>query len=181
MLVHELRKIIREIPDFPKPGINFYDVSTLFRNAEAFRYTLEKMVERYRGERIDAVAGIEARGLVLAAVMARDLGTGLILVRKPGKLPWHTESEEYSLEYGTSRIEIHRDAVKAGQRILVVDDLLATGGTAAATGRLVQRLGGTIEGYAFMVELTFMGGRKHLDPAPVFSLIHVGGSPAPIV
>lgn len=171
MLATDLKKVIREVPDFPKPGINFYDVSTVFRNSEAFRIAADKMVERYRGEKIDAVAGIEARGFVLSSVMAHDLGIGLVLVRKAGRLPGETEAEEFSLEYGRAKVEVHRDAVAAGQRILVVDDLLATGGTAAATGRLVERLGGVVEGYAFLVELAFLGGRERLDPVQVFSLI----------
>ena len=171
MLVTDLKKTIREIPDFPKPGINFYDVSTLFRNAEAFRTAVDTMVERFRGEPVDAIAGIEARGFVLAAAMAYRMETGLILVRKKGKLPAETEGESYSLEYGTAEVEMHRDAVEQEQRILVVDDLLATGGTAAATGRLVQRLGGRLQGYAFMVELEFLAGREKLDSDNIFSLI----------
>ncbi len=174
MLVSELKRTIREVPDFPKPGINFYDVSTLFRHAEAFRSTVDRLIERYRGERIDAVAGIEARGFVLAAAMAHQMSLGLILVRKPGKLPCETESESYSLEYGTARIEVHRDAVAPGQRILIVDDVLATGGTAAASGRIVERLGGRVEGYGFLIELGFLGGRKKLLSDNVFSLIQYG-------
>jgi len=171
MLVTDLRKTIREVPDFPKPGINFYDVSTLFRNAEAFRTAVDTLVERFRGDSIDAVAGIEARGFVLASVMAYRMKCGLILVRKAGKLPAETAGESYSLEYGEASMEIHRDAIDAGQRVLVVDDLLATGGTAAATGRLIERLGGTLEGYAFMVELDFLSGRDRLDSQNIFSLI----------
>ena len=171
MLVSDLKKTIREIPDFPKPGINFYDVSTLFRDATAFHATIDRLVERYRGDRIDALAGIEARGFVLAAAMAYALGTGLILVRKSGKLPSETAAERYALEYGEAVIEIHRDAVVAGQRIVVVDDLLATGGTAAAAGRLLGRLEARVEGFAFMVELGFLGGRRALGSASVFSLI----------
>jgi len=171
MLVVDLKKTIREIPDFPKPGINFYDVSTLFRNAAAFRTAVDTMVERFRGEPVDAIAGIEARGFVLAAAMAYRMESGLILVRKKGKLPADTEAESYTLEYGTAEVEMHRDAVEKEQRILVVDDLLATGGTAAATGRLVRRLGGRLQGYAFMVELDFLSGREKLDSDNVFSLI----------
>ncbi len=174
MLVGDLKKVIREIPDFPKAGITFYDLTTLFRNPTAFRIATDKMIERYRGERIDAIVGIEARGFVVASAMARELDAGLVLVRKPAKLPAEVEGEEYSLEYGTGRIEVHRDAISAGQRVLVVDDLLATGGTAAAAGRLVERLGGVLEGFAFMVELGFLNGRRLLGAAPVFSLIHYG-------
>jgi adenine phosphoribosyltransferase len=171
MLVADLKKTIREVPDFPKPGINFYDVSTLFRNAEAFRTAVDTLVERFRGEPVDLLAGIEARGFVLAAAMAYRMETGLILVRKKGKLPAATEQESYELEYGTAEVEMHRDAVEPDQRVLVVDDLLATGGTAAATGRLVRRLGGRLQGYAFMVELEFLSGREKLDSDNIFSLI----------
>jgi adenine phosphoribosyltransferase len=172
MGVGDLKKVIREVPDFPKPGINFYDLTTLFRNADAFRGALDRMVERFRGDRIDAVAGIEARGFVLASVMAYELQVGLALLRKPGKLPWEVEADEYSLEYGTAKLEMHRDAVGKGQRVLIVDDVLATGGTAAAAARLVERLGATVTGYAFLVELGFLGGRKRLSPDNVFGLVH---------
>jgi adenine phosphoribosyltransferase len=171
MLASELKKSIREIPDHPQPGINFYDVSTLFRDARAFRGAVDRMIDRYRGDRIDAFAGIEARGFVLAGAMAYALEVGLILVRKQGKLPHDTESERYTLEYGEAEIEIHRDAVEAGQRIVVVDDLLATGGTASASARIIERLGGRVEGFAFMIELGFLGGRRQLGPASVFSLL----------
>jgi len=168
----DFKRTIREIPDFPKPGIVFYDVSTLFRNASAFRETVDALVERYRGEKLDALAGIEARGFVLASAMAYRLETGLVLVRKAGKLPAETVKESYSLEYGEASVEIHRDAVASGQRVLVVDDLLATGGTATAAARLVGRLGGELAGCAFMVELGFLNGRSRLDgAAEIFSLI----------
>jgi adenine phosphoribosyltransferase len=174
MLVADLKKIIREVPDFPKPGVNFYDLTTLFRNAEAFRIATDKMVERYRGEKIDVIAGIEARGFVVASAMACGLDLGLVLVRKPAKLPADVESEEYALEYGEGRIEVHRDALAPGQRVLIVDDLLATGGTAAAAGRLFERLGGVVLGFAFMVELGFLNGRRLLGATPVFSLLNYG-------
>ena len=164
--------MIREVPDFPKPGINFYDISTLLQDSEGFRAAIDQMVERFRDVRIDALAGIDARGFVLAAAMAYRMRIGLILVRKHGKLPWKTESETYELEYGRAQLEIHRDAVSQGQRVLVVDDLLATGGSAAATGRLIERLGGHLEGYAFLVELGFLRGRDRLGDARVFSLLH---------
>jgi adenine phosphoribosyltransferase len=171
MLVAELKKTIREIPDFPKPGVTFYDLSTLFRHGEAFRSTIDRMVERYEGERLDALAGIESRGLIVASAMAHALGLGIVLIRKAGKLPWETEGEDYTLEYGTSRIEVHRDAVAPDQRVLVVDDLLATGGTAAAARRLLERLGARVEGFAFLVELAFLNGREKLEDANVFSLL----------
>ena len=168
----DLKRMIREVPDFPKPGINFYDISTLLQDGKALQAAVDQMAERFKGQPIDAIAGIEARGLVLAASMAYRMQLGLIMVRKYGKLPWKTESEAYELEYGQAELEIHQDAVSRGQRVLVVDDLLATGGTAAATGRLIERLGGRLVGYAFLVELGFLGGRGRLDDGPVFSLLH---------
>lgn len=175
MLIAELKRSIREVPDFPKPGINFYDVSTLFRNAEALKTAVDRMVERFRGDKLDAVAGIEARGFLLASVMAYQLGIGVVMLRKPGKLPADTDGEDYELEYGTARIEIHKDAVAPGDRIAVIDDLLATGGTAAAAGRLLRRCGATVVGYGFLVELTTLGGRAGLGPADVFSLLQYDG------
>jgi adenine phosphoribosyltransferase len=172
MLLADLKKTIREVPDFPKPGINFYDVSTLFSDPVAYRSAVERMVGRFEGQPIDALAGIEARGFVLAAAMAYALRLGLVMVRKGGKLPGETEAETYDLEYGTGRIEVTQEAVQPGQKIVVVDDLLATGGTAAAAGRLVERLGGRLEGYAFMVELGFLNGRALLGDHNVFSLLH---------
>ncbi len=172
MRVADLKKSIREVPNFPKQGITFYDLSTLFRDAEGFRTSIEVMVERYRGEPIDALAGIEARGFIVAAAMAVQLGVGLIMVRKSGKLPAATEEEAYHLEYGEARIEVHRDAVEPGQRVVVIDDLLATGGTAAATGRILERLGARVVGYGFLVELGFLKGREKLDPEGVFALVH---------
>jgi adenine phosphoribosyltransferase len=171
MLIEDLKKTIREVPDFPKPGINFYDLSTLFRNPEAFRATVDRMVERYRGERLDGLAGIEARGFILAGAMALALDVGLVLLRKPGKLPSETESEDYALEYGTASLEVHKDAVSEGQRVLIVDDLLATGGTGVAAQRLLRRLGARIEGFAFIVELGFLKGREKLEGTNVFSLL----------
>jgi adenine phosphoribosyltransferase len=172
MLASEIKKIVREVPNFPRPGIKFYDVTTLFRSAEAFGAVVERIVQRFRGERIDAVAAIEARGFVLGAAVARELEVGLILVRKSGKLPHVTESETYTLEYGQASIEVHRDAVEPNQQILVVDDVLATGGTAAAVGRIVTRLGAHVVGYAFLLELETLGGRGTLGQTPVFSLVH---------
>ena len=172
MSVADLKRIIREIPDHPKPGILFYDLTPVFRRADSLRSVVSRIVERFRGERIDVVCGIEARGFILAAPIALGLDVGLALARKVGKLPWEREAEEYSLEYGTATLEMHRDAVSAGQRVLVVDDLLATGGTATATARLVRRLGGSVQGYAFLVELGFLDGRAALgEDASVFSLV----------
>jgi adenine phosphoribosyltransferase len=172
MLESDLKNTIREVPDFPKPGINFYDVSTLFRDADAFRATVQAMCAPYRERPLDLLAGIEARGFVLAAAMAHELGRGFLMVRKQGKLPGETEGETYQLEYGEACIEMHADAVEPGQRVLIVDDLLATGGTAAAAGRLVARLGGEVVGYAFMVELGFLAGRAELAGKDVFSLLN---------
>ena len=172
MAASELKKSIREIPDFPKPGIRFFDLSTLFRDADAFRVAIERMVERYRGVPLDAIAAIEARGFLIGAAMAPRLGLGLVLVRKQGRLPHTTERERYALEYGEATIEVHSDAIEEGQRVLVVDDLLATGGTAAAAVRLIRRLGGKVEGLAFLVELDFLGGRTALSGNDVFSLVH---------
>jgi adenine phosphoribosyltransferase len=170
MLVEDLKRTIREVPGYPKPGINFYDVSTLLLNADAFGTAIDALANQYRDERIDLLAGIEARGFVIASAMAIKMGLGQILVRKKGKLPADKVSESYELEYGSAEIEIHRDAVAPGQRVLVVDDLLATGGTAAAAGRLLSGLGADIAGYAFLVELTFLGGRDALN-SEIFSLL----------
>jgi adenine phosphoribosyltransferase len=168
----EIKKSIRQVPDFPKPGILFYDVATLFRDARAFRAAVEGMVPGLAGRSLDAIAGIEARGFVLASALAYRLGLGLVIVRKHGKLPGQVEGETYALEYGEAHLEIQRDALAPGSRVMVVDDLLATGGTAAAAGRLVERLGARLEGYAFLVELAFLGGRQRLGASGVFSLLH---------
>jgi adenine phosphoribosyltransferase len=167
----DLRRAIREVPDFPRPGINFYDVSTLFRDAGAFRTAVEGMAAPFGSGSVDAIAGIEARGFILGSAMAYALGLGLVIVRKFGKLPGETEGQSYELEYGQAHIEVHRDAVRPGQRLLIVDDLLATGGTAEATGRLVERLGGRVVGFAFMVELASLGGRQRLAPHAVHGLL----------
>ena len=171
MLVSELKKIIREVPDYPQPGITFYDLTTLFKRGDALHTVIDRLAERFRGDRIDCIAGIEARGFMLAAALAYELRLGIIPVRKPGKLPWKITGEDYSLEYGTGRLEVHEDAVERGQRVLVIDDVLATGGTAAATGRLVERLGGVVAGFGFLLELQFLGGRARLASDNVFSLI----------
>ena len=171
MLVSNLKKIIREVPDYPKPGVNFYDLTTLFRNGEAFRTVIERLAERFREDKIDVIVGIEARGFMLAAALAYEYELGIVPVRKPGKLPWRITGEDYTLEYGQGRLEVHEDAVEKGQRVLIVDDVLATGGTAAATGRLVNRLGATVCGYAFLLEISVLNGRDRLGSDNVFSLI----------
>lgn len=171
MLVSNLKQIIREVPDYPKPGVTFYDLTTLFKDGEAFRTVIERFAERFRDDKIDLVVGIEARGFMLAAALAYELEVGIVPVRKPGKLPWRIAGEDYTLEYGSGRLEVHEDAMEKGQRALVVDDVLATGGTAAATGRLVERLGAMVCGYAFLLELSFLNGRARLGSKNVFSLI----------
>jgi adenine phosphoribosyltransferase len=171
MLVSELKKIIREVPDYPRPGITFYDLTTLFKSGDALRTVIDRLAERFRGDKIECIAGIEARGFMLAAALAYELRLGIVPIRKPGKLPWRITGEDYTLEYGSGRLEVHEDAVDQGQRVLVIDDVLATGGTAAASGRLVERLGGVVAGYGFLMELQFLGGRARLASDNVFSLI----------
>ncbi len=158
-----LKSLIRTIPDYPKPGIMFRDVTTLFADAQGFKATIAKLAEPYRTEPIDAVAGIEARGFILGGAVADRLGCGFIPVRKKGKLPHETVGQEYELEYGTDTIEVHKDAISHGQRILIVDDLIATGGTAEAAIKLVQKLEGTIIGAAFVIDLPEIGGRAKLE------------------
>jgi adenine phosphoribosyltransferase len=167
----ELRAKIREVPDFPKPGILFYDITTLLKDAAAFKEAIDLMLEPYRGEKVDLVVGMESRGFIFSAPMAIELGAGLIPVRKLGKLPAETVSVEYALEYGSNTLEIHRDAIGAGQRVLIVDDLLATGGTVQGTIELVERLKGEVVGLAFLVELDFLHGREHLEGRRVTSVI----------
>jgi len=160
--VDDLRARIREVPDFPKPGILFYDITTLLREPAAFAEVIDRMADAVKGERIDLVVGMESRGFIFAAPLAYKLGAGFVPVRKLGKLPAETIEVEYDLEYGTATLEIHRDAITPGQRVLIVDDLLATGGTVLGTIELVRRLGGEIAGLSFMVELTALGGRDRL-------------------
>jgi adenine phosphoribosyltransferase len=167
----ELKKLIREVPDYPKPGILFYDLTTLFQDRQGFRALMEAMLNHYRSSRVDVVAGIEARGFVIAPVLAYELGAGFVPVRKPGKLPWKTAQIRYQLEYGSDGLEIHEDAIRRGQRVLIVDDLLATGGTAQATVHLARQLGGEVVGACFAVELTFLKGRSKLDGIDIFSLL----------
>lgn len=168
----DLKKLIREVPDFPKPGILFYDVTTLLRDKDGFGSVIDSFEEHYREQRVDVVLGIEARGFIFAPTVAYALGTGFVPVRKPKKLPWEVEAMEYELEYGTDRLEIHKDAIKPGQHVLIIDDVLATGGTAEAVAKLVQKLGGTIAGLGFVIELDFLSGRNKLGSHPVHSLVH---------
>ena len=167
----DLRAKIREVPDFPKPGILFYDITTLLRDGDAFREVIDRMADAVKGEKIDVVVGMESRGFIFAAPLADRLGAGFVPVRKLGKLPAETLEVEYDLEYGTATIEIHRDAISKGQRVLVVDDLLATGGTVIGTIELVRRLGGEIAGLSFMGELTALGGRDKLGEYAIHTLL----------
>lgn len=166
-----LEDFIRNVPDFPQPGIQFKDITTLIREGPAFRQAIDLFLERYRQQQLDAIVGIESRGFIFSAPLAYTLGIGLIPVRKPGKLPADTYRESYELEYGTNILEIHKDALQPGARVLVMDDLLATGGTVAATRSLVERLGAKVVEAAFLIELTFLKGREKLADCPVFSLI----------
>jgi adenine phosphoribosyltransferase len=171
MSADSLRAKIREIPDFPKPGILFYDITTLLKDGKAFREAIDLMLEPYKGEKIDLVVGMESRGFIFSAPMAYQLEAGLVPVRKLGKLPAETITVEYALEYGSNTLEIHRDAITAGQKVLVVDDLLATGGTVKGTIELVERLKGDVVGLGFLVELEFLKGRDRLDGRRVTSVI----------
>jgi len=170
----EFKRFIRDIPDFPKPGIVFKDITPLLADAAAFRALVDALVEPYRG-RVDTVLGIESRGFIIGAAAALALGTGIAIVRKPGKLPYRTHQASYELEYGSDTLEIHHDAIGSGHRVLLIDDLLATGGTASAAIELVKRCGGTVAACAFVIELGFLGGRKRLAPYEVHSLVHYGG------
>jgi adenine phosphoribosyltransferase len=155
--------LVRDIPDWPRPGIVFRDITPLLAAPDAFALTVDELAAPYADEQIDKVIGVEARGFVFAAPVAYRRGAGFVPVRKVGKLPWDIEQEEYVLEYGTDLLEIHRDAVEPGERVLIVDDVIATGGTAAATARLVERLGGEVVGFAFLLELVALAGRSQLD------------------
>ena len=166
-----IRAKIRDIPDFPKKGIVFKDITPLLADGPTFQAAIDGMVQPWRGERIVKVVGIESRGFVFAAPIALALGAGLIIVRKPGKLPWRVVKEQYALEYGSDTLELHEDALSQGERTLVVDDVLATGGTAAAVGRLVQRLGGELAGYSFLSELGFLQGAGKLGGVKMHALL----------
>ena len=166
----ELLDKIRTVPDFPKKGIMFRDITTLLKDGPAFHKAVDLLYDRYRSAKIDIVVGVESRGFILGSVLAYRLGVGFVPLRKPGKLPAPSAQERYSLEYGTDALEIHNDAIVAGQRVLLHDDLLATGGTMLAGCRLVERLGGSIVGLCFLVELTSLKGRERLAPRDVFSL-----------
>lgn len=167
----DLAQHIRNVPDFPKPGIQFKDITTLLLVPEAFRFVISEFKARYMDRKVDAIVGVDARGFIFAASLAHEMGLPLVTARKKGKLPADTIAEEYELEYGTAIVEMHRDSIKAGDSMIVIDDLLATGGTVGAVVRLIERLGGTVLEAAFVVELPPLGGRKRLDPVPVHSLV----------
>src|ERR1700680_4077737 len=167
-----LKKLIREVADFPKKGILFYDITTLLKDKTGFATLIDKLAEHYIAQDVDLVLGMEARGFIFAPALAYRLNAGFVPVRKPGKLPAETVKYDYALEYGTNSLEIHKDAIQKGQRVMIVDDLLATGGTAEATAKLAHSLGAEIAGLGFVVELDFLNGRDKLKEYDVFSLLH---------
>ena len=167
----DLKQHIRHVPDFPKAGILFYDITTLLRNAEGFAMTIEMLANPFVGQGIDVVVGIESRGFILGAAVAERIKAGFIPIRKPGKLPSKTLKESYALEYGTDALEMHEDAVERGQRVLIVDDVLATGGTASAAAQLVRKMGGDLHALAFLIELQFLNGKSKLAGEKVYSVL----------
>jgi len=168
----DLKSIIRNVPDFPKPGIVFRDITTLLENPEAFKYCIDKLAEQFKDLDFDVIVGIESRGFIFGAALAYAMGKPLLIVRKPGKLPCDIVFEEYELEYGTDKIEMHADAISQGQKALLIDDLLATGGTIRATANLIEKVGATVAGLGFVIELDFLKGREKLKNYNVFSLVH---------
>ena len=169
--IASIRRAIRDIPNFPKPGIVFKDITPLLSNGALFGKTIELLAERYRGRDVDTVLGIESRGFIIGSALAYKLGAGFSIVRKPGKLPYETHSANYQLEYGKDSLEIHIDGITPRARVVIADDLIATGGTAAATAELVSKLGGTVVECAFVIELAFLNGRKKLQPHGVYSVL----------
>jgi adenine phosphoribosyltransferase len=169
--MNHLKSLIREVPDFPKPGILFYDITTLLKDPGGLKAVIDALCAHYQGQGIRTVAGIEARGFIFAAAVAYALNAGFVPIRKPKKLPAAVEWVEYALEYGTDTLEVHRDAIQPGDRVLIVDDVLATGGTAAAAAKLVEKLGGQVAGLGFVIELDFLQGRKKVSGYDVTSLI----------
>ncbi len=167
----DLKDKIRNVPDFPKKGIVFRDITTLLSDGDAFKYSVDRMTEQYKGKEIDLVLGAEARGFIFGALIAYNLGIGFIPVRKPGKLPYKTCQTSYDLEYGQNVLQMHIDAVKKGDRVLIVDDLVATGGTAKAKADLVEKMGGEVVGFCFLIELEFLNPRRLLEGYDIFSLI----------
>jgi len=173
-LSDRLSAVIRDVPDFPKPGILFKDITPILADPRLLRETINHFADRFTGEKIDVVVGMESRGFLFGAPLAMELGAAFAPARKPGKLPYKSIGVDYALEYGTARLELHIDAVAPGQRVLVVDDLLATGGTAAATNALIRQLGGVVVADLFVVELTFLPGRAALGDVPVYSIVQFG-------
>jgi len=167
----DLKKIVRDIPDFPKPGILFKDITPLLQNPQAFKVIIDSFVAHYKNKTIDVIVGIESRGFLFGSVLAYVMGKSFAIMRKKGKLPYTTVSYTYKLEYGEDTIELHEDAIPKGAHVLIVDDLLATGGTAGAAAQLVKKMGGKVDGFAFVIELDFLSGRKAIGDVPVFSLI----------
>lgn len=167
----DLRQFIRDIPDFPQKGVLFRDITPLLKNRDAFKEAINLMVEPFKNEKIDLVVGIEARGLILASPIAYNLNAGFVPIRKPGKLPWKTERKEYELEYGMAILEVHLDSIQNGDRVLIVDDVLATGGTAKAAAELVEKLGGVVVGFDFLIELVDLKGRDMLSKYPLYSIL----------
>lgn len=167
----DLKRHIRDIPDFPKPGILFKDITTLLQNKDAFRDAVDGLAEQFKNKKIDVVVAVEARGFILGGAVAHKLGAAFVPVRKKGKLPWKTDSATYELEYGTDTLEMHHDSIKPQDNVLIVDDLLATGGTVKAVTDLIKRQKGNVAGIAFLIELVFLKGKEKLSGYPVFSLI----------
>ena len=171
----DLKKVIRTVPHWPIEGVMFRDITTLLQDGAAFKQACDELYKRYKDEKIDVIVGIESRGFIFGSVLAYKLGLGFVPVRKPGKLPYKTISEEYTLEYGKNKVEIHEDAIKKGQRVLIIDDLIATGGTASAAIKLVEKLGGIVHELAFIVELPDLKGREKLKGYKIFKLIDFEG------
>jgi adenine phosphoribosyltransferase len=171
MNIEDLKALVRDVPDFPQPGVMFKDITPLLADEIAFSTVIDLIVVHFGRGNVDKVVGIEARGFILASPVAYHFGAGFVPVRKKDKLPWETIVEEYELEYGTAALEIHKDAIRPGERVLVVDDVLATGGTARATASLVERVGGKVVGIACLIELTFLGGRERLRDYELFTLL----------
>ena len=169
--IASIRQAIRDIPNFPKPGIVFKDITPLLAQGPLFAKTIDLFAERYRGQTVDTILGIESRGFIIGAALAYKLGAGFSIVRKPGKLPYETHSASYELEYGTDKLEIHIDGIQRGARVIIADDLIATGGTAAATAELITKLGGVVVECAFVIELSVLNGRQKLRPHQVYSLV----------
>ncbi len=170
--MEDIKRAIRDVPDFPKPGIIFKDITPILQNVEIFQKTIQTLIQRYQNKNFDKIAGIESRGFLFASALAYALKKSFVLVRKKGKLPWKTVSMPYDLEYGTDTVQMHEDAVHPGDKVLLVDDLLATGGTSAAACELVQKMGGKILECAFVVELDFLKGREKLKGVEVYSMVH---------